>query len=52
VLYDWKCEIESGKIVLTVTLDFKRAFETLDRNILLQKMKRYGIRGNELIWFK
>ena len=34
-----------------VALDFRKAFDTVDFSILLQKLYRYGIRGNSLLWF-
>ena len=30
----------------------KRAFNTVDREILLDKLYQYGIRGNVLEWFR
>ena len=33
-------------------LDLKKAFETVDHKILIEKMIRYGVRGNEINWFK
>ena len=33
-------------------MDLQRAFETIDRDILVQKLRRYGIEGVELEWFK
>lgn len=47
-----KCDIGEGNIVIVIFLDLKRAFETVDRDILLRKMKEYGIRGKEWKWFK
>jgi hypothetical protein len=38
VLAEWKEEIENGKIILSVFLDFKRAFETISRKTLLKKI--------------
>jgi hypothetical protein len=35
-----------------VFLDLKRAFETIDRQILLQKLFSYGITEKEYNWFK
>lgn len=52
MLMNWKSEIEDNKIIVTVFLDFKRAFETIDRKILLQKLLKYGICGKELNWFE
>lgn len=51
-LTDWNESIEEGYIVITVFLDLKRAFETVDRNRLLKKLSLMGINGNELKWFK
>ena len=38
--------------ILAIFLDFKRAFETIDRDILLQKLLKYGIEDEELMWFR
>lgn len=38
-------EIESKNIVGALFLDLKKAFDTLDHKILLQKLDLYGIRG-------
>ena len=37
---------------MAIFLDFKRAFETIDRDILLQKLLKYGIEDEELMWFR
>ena len=29
-----------------------QAFDTLDHKILISKLKNYGVRGNDLKWFK
>ena len=39
-------------MVVAVFLDFKRAFETIDRDILCEVLKRYGVRGTALNWFR
>lgn len=52
IITKWKIEIHDRKVIVAVFLDLKRAFETVDRDILLQKLDRYGIRNTELNWFK
>ena len=50
VVSRWK-NIKNNKI-LAIFLDFKRAFETINRNIPLQKLLKYGIENEELMWFR
>ena len=38
--------LDTGKIVVGVFLDLKRAFDTVDHTILLRKLQSYGIGGN------
>jgi len=44
--------MDEGKINVAVFLDLKKAFDTVDHDILIQKMQSYGIIGNELKWFR
>ena len=44
--------LDEGKKVLGLFLDFKNAFDSVPHDILLQKLEYYGIRGNIHSWFK
>jgi len=44
-------ELDSGKSVISIFLDFKKAFDCVDHEILLSKLQYYGIRGTPLKWF-
>ncbi|XP_046750156.1 uncharacterized protein LOC124413536 [Diprion similis] len=51
VIIGWKKSTDKNEKVGVVFLDFKRAFETVDRQRLLIKMEKYGIKGMVLKWF-
>ena len=38
--------LDTGKYVVGVFLDLKKAFDTVEHKIILAKLKQYGIRGN------
>ena len=44
--------LDSGKFVVGVFLDLKKAFDTVDHGILLNKLYALGIRGDLHKWFK
>ena len=48
----WAFNIDRGYVNAVVFLDLKKAFDTVDHEILLAKMSRYGIQGTSLDWFK
>ena len=52
VISNWKIEVYNKKFIVAVFLDLSRAFETIDREILLLKLEKYGISGTELKWFQ
>jgi hypothetical protein len=43
---------EKNKIVLTIFLDFKRAFETINRKILIDKLQKYNFGNDTIKWFE
>ena len=43
--------LNKGESAIGIFLDFSKAFDTVDHNILLQKLQKYGIRGVSHDWF-
>ena len=43
--------VDEGKITLGVFIDFQKAFDTINHDILIRKLSHYGICGTALKWF-
>ena len=44
--------LQNGMYKVALFLDLSKAFNTLEHEVLLGKMNRYGIRGTSLNWFR
>ena len=41
----------SGKFTFGIFIDFSKAFDTVDRSILVKKLEKCGIKNQNLKWF-
>ena len=48
----WSVNIDNGLVNGVVFIDLKKAFDTIDHKIMLQKLGNYGVDPNSLRWFK
>ena len=48
---EWLVNMDKGLINGVVFLDLKKAFDTVDHDILIKKLEFYGIKNNTLRWF-
>ena len=48
----WYSNIDNKKANFALFLDLKKAFDTVDHEILVSKLVKYGVIGNENNWFK
>lgn len=43
--------MDKGNVTAALFLDLKKAFDTINHWLLIDKLKKHGISGNELSWF-
>ena len=49
---DWYSGLDTGQMVGTVFIDLKKAFDTVDHDLLCKKLEHYSVQQRELSWFQ
>lgn len=49
---DISTAMDNREHTIGIFIDLKKAFDTIDHNILLHKLERYGFRGIAHTWLK
>ena len=50
ILDDARKSIDSGKVVILVSFDFSKAFDTLNHTLLLYKLREFGFSDEAIKW--
>ena len=48
---NWSINIDNGLLNGVIFIDLKKAFDTIDHEIILRKLVNYGVDENSLRWF-
>ena len=49
---NWCVNVDKGLLNGVIFIDLKKAFDTIDYKIILQKLAKYGVNQDALKWFK
>ena len=49
---DWRREVDQGKTIAAVFIDFSKAFDSISHSRLLTKLQNIGITNKALSWFQ
>ena len=49
---DWLRAIDTGPLVASCMLDMKKGFDILRHDLLLNKLRSYGVTDRKLAWFE
>ena len=49
---NWYLNLDKGQYTSVTFIDLKKAFDTVDHQILIRKLGIYGVAGKELNWFR
>lgn len=52
LIEDWRAMLDKGELVAVVSMDLSKAFEVIQHNLLLAKLKAYGVGERSLALFK
>jgi len=48
---NWRRGLDQDKITGTIITDISKAFESINHQLLLEKLEAYGVNGKEKQWF-
>ena len=49
---DWCLNLEKSEYTAITCIDLKKAFDTVNHDILVQKLEHYGVKNKEIRWFR